>query len=213
MWHALRAELAYFRPWLLSGFGLAAGIVVLLHVLLHFFGEGEPVPAFLHGMFPVLAGMVVAFIAQSYRFEERRVRLLLSGPLTPRQLGWVMVLLPICLVGIGALVAALVMVLGGPAIGEADTRAPLAFGVLTGQFLIYALLGPLIQEAVAAQRQGRRRSAIAAWIGILLTVPVITTFYWIESRPGIYILGFVVVAAAIITGTLKLYASRTDFTR
>ena len=25
MWHALRAELAYCRPWLLGGLGLAAG--------------------------------------------------------------------------------------------------------------------------------------------------------------------------------------------
>ncbi len=28
MWHALRAELVYFRPWLLGGLGIAAFVVV-----------------------------------------------------------------------------------------------------------------------------------------------------------------------------------------
>ena len=33
MWHALKAELAYFRPWLLGGLGLAAGVVVLVSLI------------------------------------------------------------------------------------------------------------------------------------------------------------------------------------
>jgi hypothetical protein len=213
MWHALRAELAYFRPWLLWGFAIAAGIAVLLHVLLHFFGEGETVPSFLPGMFPILAGMVVSFVAQSYRFEERRVRLLLKGPLTPRQLGQVMVLLPVFLVGAGTVVAALVIFLGDLASANPDARALRLLGVLTGQFLVYALLGTAIQEAVTAQLQGRRRSAVVAWIGILLTVPAITTFYWLESRPALYLAGYALVAAMIMIGVVKLYEGRNDFTR
>ena len=169
MWHALRAELAYFLPWLLGGFGIAAGIGVLLHVLLHFFGEGEKVPSFLPAMFPILAGMVVSFVAQAYRFEERRVRLLLKGPLSPRQLGWVTALLPLFLVGAGTVVAAIVMTLSNLAGAEGDARTSRVLGVLAGQFLVYALLGTVIQEAVAAHLQGRGRSAIVAWVGIVAT--------------------------------------------
>jgi hypothetical protein len=213
MWHALKAELAYFRPWMLWGFALAAGIVVLLHVLLHLFGEGETVPPFLPAMFPILAGMVVSFVAQSYRFEERRVRLLLKGSLTPRQLGQVIVLLPICLVGAGILVATLVVILGNLASANPDAPTFRTLGVLGGQFLVYALLGTLIQEAVTAQLQDRRRSAVATWIGIVVTVPIITTFYWLESRPALYIASYALVAAMIMIGTVKLYEGRKDFTR
>ena len=102
MWHALRAELVYFRPWLLGGLAIAAFVGIFLSVLVRLVDDADGVPAFLPAMFPFIAGMVVAFIAQSYRIEERRARLLLAGPLTPRQLGVVMVLLPPCLVGLGA---------------------------------------------------------------------------------------------------------------
>ena len=213
MWHALKAELAYFLPWLLGGFGIAAGIGVLLHVLLHFFGEGETVPSFLPAMFPILAGMVVSFVAQAYRFEERRVRLLLKGPLSPRQLGWVTALLPVFLVGAGTVVAAIVMTLSNLAGAEGDARTSRVLGVLAGQFLVYALLGTVIQEAVAAHLQGRGRSAIVAWVGIVATAAFITTFYWLESHPLLYVAGYALVASTAMVGTVRLYAGRNDFTR
>jgi len=211
MWLALRTELAYFRPWLLGGFGIAAGVVILLHVVLHFFGEGEGVPTFLPAMFPLLAGMVVSFIAQSYRFEERRVRLLMTGPLRPRQFGIVMVLLPVFLVGLGGLASVLVVALGSIAVISQEPTSTPMLGVLAGQFLVYALLGLLIQEAVVAQRQGRTRSAFAAWAGIVPVVPLIMVFYWFETQPAVFVTGYAIVAAIIMAATVALYQARTDF--
>ena len=103
---ALKTELEYFIPWLLGGLGIALFVVVLLSVLIRMFEEGEGPPSFVIAIFPIIAGMVVAFIAQGYRVEERRARLLLAGPLTPRQLAAVTVLLPVCFTGAGTLAVA-----------------------------------------------------------------------------------------------------------
>jgi len=41
MWHALRAELAYFRPWLLGGLGIAAGVSLMMLVIKFFVDDAE----------------------------------------------------------------------------------------------------------------------------------------------------------------------------
>ncbi len=107
MWNALRTELVYSRPWLLGGLGIATFVSALLIVLTVFVNDSDGVPSFVVGMFPIIAGMVVAFIAQSFRSEERRSRLLMAGPMTPRQLAVILVVLPACLVGLGALFGSL----------------------------------------------------------------------------------------------------------
>jgi hypothetical protein len=99
MWRALKAELVYFRVWLIGGLGMAVGISMLLYVLKWLFDDGEGVPGFIPNMFLLIAGMVVAFVAQGYRSEERRSLLLMAAPLTPRQVAGVLVLLPACLIG------------------------------------------------------------------------------------------------------------------
>jgi len=84
VWHALRAELAYSRPFLLGGLGIAAGVVVILSVVFLAVGDDGPPShsaAGIRGMFLIMAPMIVGFIAQTFRSEERRARLLLSGPL------------------------------------------------------------------------------------------------------------------------------------
>lgn len=212
MWHALRAELAYFRPWLLGGLGIAAGVVILLSVLLRLFGEGEDIPSFLPGMFPVLAGMVVSFIAQSYRFEERRFRMLMAAPLSPRQLAGVMVLLPGVLVLLGALAAVPMLGLAAVMGTQVEFSSARMLGVLAGQFFVMAQMGPLIQEAVVAQKQGRGRAAIAAWVGLMVSLPVLFSFYWLEGYPAIHVPAHLAVAAVIMVASVTLYQNRTDFT-
>jgi hypothetical protein len=213
MWHALRTELAYFRPWLLGGLGIAAGVVVLLAVLLRLFGGAEEVPSFLPGMFAILAGMVVSFIAHSYRFEERRARLLLAGPLTPRQIAGIIVLLPAVLVSLGALAAVPMLGLASLVSGKIDLADLGLLGVLAGQFLAYAQMAPLLHETIAAHSQGRSRAAIIGWLGIILTIPVLIAFYWFEHQPLVYIPGYLIVVAALMAVTAVLYQGRTDFTR
>jgi len=101
--------------------------------------------------------------------EERRSRLLLAGPLTPRQLAGVTVLLPACLVGLAALAALLKFGLLTLVTGKLEL-ANLGFvGAFTGGFLGYAQMGPLAQEATAARRQ-RRGRAVPSSAGRCLSV-------------------------------------------
>ena len=212
MWHALRAELAYFRPWLLGGLGIAAGVGALLIGIIWLVPDADGIPGFLPEMFLIIAGMVVSFIAQSYRWEERRARLLLAGPRTPRQLAGVTVLLPVCLVGLAALAALLKFGLFALFTGKLEL-ANLAFiGAFTGEFLAYAQMGPLAQEATAARRQQRGRAAILGWavfIGAVLVLAVSMLFR--NSIQG-YLGQLVAVVTALAVGAW-LYEGRTDFTR
>jgi len=214
MWYALRAELAYFRPWLLGGFGIAAGVSVLLTVLVTVFSDIEGVPGFLPGMFPIIAGMVVAFIAQAYRVEERRARLLMAAPLNPRQMAGVMVLLPPCLVGIGVL-ASVIMVglisLVFGRLGQSDLSTLVGFG---GQFLAYAQLGPLAQEATAARRQQRLRASALGWAIFAVSIPFLAAFFWVRTTVTISGHLWQLIAVLIVMATsVALYVRRTDFTR
>jgi hypothetical protein len=182
MWHALKAELAYFRPWLLGGLGIATGVVTILAVIFRLYGE-------------------------------RRARLLLSGPLTPRQLAGITVLLPALLVGIGALAAVPMLVLANLISSQVDLADTGLLGVLAGQFLAYAQMGPLLQEATAAYSQGRTAAATVGWIGIVLTIPVLIAFYWFDHQPLVYIPGYLILIAILMVASLVLYQGRTDFTR
>jgi len=212
MWHALRAELAYFRPWLLGALGIAAGVGALLIGIIWFVPGADGTPGFLPEMFLIIAGMVVSFIAQSYRWEERRARLLLSGPLTPRQLAGVTVLLPACLVGLAALAALVKFGLFALVTGQLDL-ANLAFiGAFTGEFLGYAQMGPLAQEATAARRQQRGRAAVLGWTVFVGAVLVLAASMLFRDSIQGYLGQFMVVVSAMSV-TVWLYVGRTDFTR
>ncbi|MBD3852906.1 MAG: hypothetical protein IFK93_16480 [Acidobacteria bacterium] len=212
MWHALRAELAYFRMWLLGGLGIAAGVSVMMLVIKWFVDDAEGIPGFLTSMFLFIAGMVVSIIVQSYRWEERRTRLLLAGTLTPRQLAGVLVILPACFMSVGALAAVIMIGLTALITGNldhTDLRMTAVFGL---EFWAYAQMGPLVQEAAAARRQGRGRAAIVGWMvfaGAILLLAVGMFFrHLIQANLGqmLAIVMAMVVAAAI-------YQGRTDFTR
>jgi len=212
MWHALRAELVYFRPWLLGGLGIAAGVGALLIGIIWFVPGADGTPGFLPEMFLIIAGMVVSFIAQSYRWEERRARLLLAGPLTPRQLAGVTVLLPACLVGLAALAALVKFGLFALITGNVDLANLGFIGAFTGEFLGYAQMGPLAQEATAAHRQQRGRAAILGWavfVGAILLLAATMVFR--NSIQGY--LGQLVAVVTAMAVTAWLYEGRTDFTR
>ena len=155
MWRALKAELAYFWIWLVGGLGIAAFVVVLLSVLVRFFEEGDVPPSFVIAMFPIIAGMVVSFVAQGYRVEERRTRMLLAGPLTPGQLAGVTVLLPVIFVALGVLAAVPMTALATLITGKLEASDLRVVAGFAGQFWAYAQLGPLAQESTAARRQQR----------------------------------------------------------
>lgn len=212
MWHALRAELVYFRPWLLGGLGIAAFVSTLLTVLAIFVDGADGVPGFLAGMFPIIAGMVVAFIAQSYRSEEHRARLLLAGPMTPRQLAGVMVLLPSCLVGLGALAGAVFVGAIALLTGPLQEATQPTLGVFAVQFLAYAQMGPLAQEATAARNQRRNGAAVVGWgVFVGAVFLLVATQFVLGSTYGVLAQLVTVIVAMAVAAVL--YLGRTDFTR
>lgn len=220
MWHALRAELAYFRPWLLGGLGLGAGVVVLVSVVFYVVGEHGPpshAASGLRAMFLIMAPLIVAFIAQAYRSEERRARLLLAGPLTPRQIGGAAALLPVALFAIGILAAGLMLGLGYLVTGKLELEAVNLVGFVGGQMFAYAQMGLLAQEATAARGQRRLRAAVAGWAGFAAAVLLLAALYLALAREVLtwthLIGGHLIVAAAAGVASVMLYAGRTDFTR
>ncbi len=220
MWHAFRAELAYMRPWLLGGLGIALGVTALNSVIWATAG-GLPsfVAAAIRAMFPIIATMNVAFIAQSYRNQERRARLYLGGPLTPRQLAIVSVVVPLVLCACGTLVAALFLGVESMITGQLVPKTLHIVGYAAGQFLLYPVIGLLIAEAIVCGRQGRRVAAASGWgtlaaAVILLTVVTIGAFThrWPWTWPLLHV-GNLVVALGALVVTVRLYTDRTDFTR
>jgi hypothetical protein len=212
MWRALKAELVYSGPWILGGLGIAAFVSTLLAVLVRFLETGEGPPIFVVAMFPAIAGMVVAFVTQGYRVEERRSRLLLAGPLTPRQLAGVTVLLPVCFAAVGAIATGPMIGLARLITGKLEPSDLTVVAGFAGQFWAYAQLGPLAQEATAARRQRRPAAAIIGWtvfVGAILVLAA-SQFFMHSIR------GYLGVAVALIAAmgvAFVLYQRRTDFTR
>ena len=63
MWHALRAELAYFRPWLLGALGIAVAVSTLVSVLIQIDGDAPDFATVgIRSMFLIMAPMIVGFI-------------------------------------------------------------------------------------------------------------------------------------------------------
>ena len=222
MWHALRAELAYSRPYLLGGLGLAAGVVVIVSVVFYAVGDDGPpshAATGIRGMFLIMAPVIVGFIAQAFRSEERRARLLLSGPLTPRQIAGSMVLLPVVLLAIGVVAAALVIGVESLVTGRLALESLHIVGYVGGMLFMGTMIGLLVQEAAAAHRQRRRRAAAAGWVSfavaMLLLAALTAAAVFLQgpmSWPGLH-LGNLVVALATGVASVALYAGRTDFTR
>ena len=223
MWHALRAELDYSRPFLLGGLALGVGVVIIVSVVFVAVGdEGPPVrvAAGLRAMFLIMAPMIVGFIAQTYRSEERRARLLLSGPITPRQIAGAMVLLPVVLLGIGVVAAALMVGLDSLFGGRFEIGRLNIAAFVGGQIFAYVQMGILAQEATAARSQQRSRATAAGWTVFVIAVLLLATLYLASARGSlgsttwpVMILGHLMVAAIVMVASVQLYAGRTDFTR
>jgi hypothetical protein len=222
MWHALRAELAYFRPWLLGGMGLAVGIVIIVSVVFYAVGDDGPpshAAAGIRGMFLIMAPMIVGFIIQTLRSEERRARLLLAGPLTPRQLAGVMVFLPAILFAIGVLAAALVISADALVTGKLALESLHIVGYVGGMMFMGMMIGLLVQESTAAHRQGRLRAAAAGWasfvVAMLFLASLTAAAVFLQgpmSWPSLH-LGNLIVALATMVASVAMYTGRTDFTR
>ena len=219
MWRALRAELAYSRPYLLGGLGLAAGVAVLITVIFAVVrGDVEShVGTGLRAMFLMMAPLIVGIVVQVLRAEECRARLLLAGSLTPRQIAVAGALLPVALCGIGILAAALVITAEALLTGRFEGAALNLVGFVGGQLFAYGQMGPLVREAVAAHGQRRRRAAVAGWGGFVLAVVLLAGSYLALAQELLtwnhLIAAHLIVAVAAGAASVELYAGRTDFTR
>jgi hypothetical protein len=212
MWRALKTEIWYFWPWLLGGLGIAAFVVIVLSVLVRFLEQGQGPPVFVIAMFPIIAGMVVSFVAQGYRIEERRARMLLAGPMTPRQLAWVTVLLPVCFVVLGILAVIPMIGLATLITGKFEASAVPMIAGFAGQFWAYAQLGPLAQESSAAHRERRTRATFVGWTAFAGAILILVASQFFMHRISGHF-GFVTASVAAMGVAAVLYQGRTDFTR
>lgn len=220
MWQALRAELAYSRPYLLGGLGLGVGVVLIVSVVFFVVGDDGP-PSFaaagIRGMFLIMAPMIVGFIAQSFRSEERRTRLLLAASLTPRQIAFAAVLLPVVLFGIGILAAGLMLVVGYLLTGNLELETMNIVGFVGGQLFAYTQIGLLVQEAAAARGQRRLRASAAGWIVLVVTIQLLAVLYLVLAQQRLtwshLFLGHLIAAAMAMFATVTLFQGRNDFTR
>ena len=138
--------------------------------------------------------------------------MLLAGPLTPRQLAWVTVLLPVCFAGVGVLAAVPMIGLATLITGKFESSALPVVAGFAGQFWAYAQLGPLAQESTAARRQRRSSATIAGWavfVGAILVLAACQFFmHTIYGHIGVVTAAVVAMMVAAV-----LYQRRTDFTR
>lgn len=213
MWHALRAELAYARPWMLGALGIASAVCLFVSIVFVLGGgPDQPIAAGLRGFFFVLSGMVVGYIVAGYRGEERRTRLLMAGPLSPKQLAWLNPTLTLLLfaIGVGAagvLVAVEALIMQGL---HAETWHFLNGQVAT--LLAVVQLGPLAHAAILARRERRQTSSVVGWSCFLVLVFVLALS---QLRLGTAISSATLVAVALIAYfvSVALYMGRTDFTK
>lgn len=212
MLHALKAELAYFRVWLIGAFSIAVGITVMLHFLKWLFDDAEGVPGFVTNMFLLIACMVVSFVAQGMRSEERRARLLMAGPMTPTQAAGVLVLLPACLMGVGVILTAVKVGITALIAGGIDSESAMVTASFTGQFWATAQVGPLAQEATAARRQHRNWAGLFGWLAFAGSILALIGLMWLRGAAA-GLLGHLVVLGTVMAVTVALYRNRTDFTR
>lgn len=214
MWLAIKTELAYFRPWLLGAFAIAAAIITFITVIFAIVPEGpdRATEAGLRGFFPLIAAMVVGFIAQSYFSEERRARLLLTGPLTPKQIGAIAALLPALLYVLGLLAAAAIIGVEWLLAGELNAQSFQIVAGVAGMLFAVVQVVFLAQESTAARRQDRSGEAFAGWSLFVVAVLFLTSTQFILGTVEAA-LGQIVIGLAAMAMAWKLYSARTDFTR
>lgn len=222
MWQAIRAELAYFRPWLIGGYGIAAGVIVIVSLVFYAVGEDGPpahAAAGIRGMFMIMAPLILGFVIQALRLEERRTRLLLAGPLTPRQLAGINALLPLILLGVGVSGAGLMIGIEALLTGRLETEALHIVGYVGGMIFVGLMVSQLTQDTAVAYRERRRKAAVISWAGFavaLLILVALTTVAVMFQGPlswPIMHLGNAIAAAAGMAASVALYSGRADFTR
>ena len=221
MWNALKAELAYFRPWIFGGLGLAVGVVLLISGIFYAVGDEGPAPhdaAGIRAMFMMMAPAILSIVILALRTEEKRPLLLMAGPLTPRGMAGVTVLVPTVLFAVGVLCAALTLTINALVFRTPAGEWGHIIGFVGGLILMMQMVGLLGQEAAAAHREGRSRDSWGGWsiLGVLVLAhaAVLTAGVIVQGPgtwPSFHVANLVVAAVALAT-CLALYSKRTDFT-
>ena len=222
MWHVLRAELAYVRPWVVGALGIASGVAVLISLIFAYGTDDSVDPwvaGWLRAMALLMAPLIVTFIMQGYRGQERRLRLLMAGPLTPRQIALVSVLLPLALLGMGAALASVLMLVETAIRGSFDPRTAHLALMVGGVMFAVGQMVALAQESAAARQQGRRA---AGWIGWGTFVAAVLLYMGMQAGtivtgsqmgwPLLHGTNAAIALTAMLVGVL-LFERRTDFTR
>jgi hypothetical protein len=216
----LRAEIAYFRDWIVGALGIALLVVAMLTVVFATSPDSDAPPhavAGIRGMFFFMAPMIVAFIIQSYRSEEHRNRLFLVGDVTPTNVATTQALVPIALFAIGLVFGGSMITAESLLTGRFEPEG-LRIAVFVGvMMLMMAQLSLLIEETSAAGGQGRRAARWVGWgilslsglvFASLTALSILGRVGWLELN-----LGNLAIALVAPAATIALFSGRHDFTR
>ncbi len=168
MWPLVSVSLRYYRRWLVSAWGMALAIAVLVQVVTSLNrSEEAPRLAFvLARTFLVVGAMVVGIMIQATESSEKRARLLMTLPVTRDQLARAQVLAPLAMLALGVL-AGSGLALAGSLVGVRGDGGPFPLPLLiAGQAGFYMYFPTLMPEMGRLWQRGRRRSALG--IGLLL---------------------------------------------
>jgi hypothetical protein len=194
--------------------------VILISVIFYAVGDEGP-PSFaaagIRAMFLMMAPMIVGFITQTFRYEERRTRLLLAGPITPRDIAWATALLSVILFAIGVLGAGLMIGVDSLVSGKFALESLQIVGYVGGLMFAMTQIGLLIQESIAARLQGRLRASMAGWAVFALTALLAMVLpmgaaWGLMGWPHLHLFNLIAALVAMV-GSVALYKGRTDFTR
>jgi hypothetical protein len=124
----------------------------------------------------------------------------------------VMVLLPVCLFGIGVLAAALVIGVESLITGGLEFETLRMVSGVGGMLFAMLMMGPLAQESTAAHRQRRQRAAVVGWGAFVMSILLLAACQpFLGSVLGN--VGQPIVAVMAMVASVALYQGRTDFTR
>ena len=122
-----------------------------------------------------------------------------------------MVLLPACLMVLGALAGGAVLGVASLITERVTLTTLIIVGSVATQMFAIVQMGPLAQEATAARRQRRTLAAGAGWAVVVAASLLLVSCTFMSKSHGLPLQ--LAVSLTVMAGSATLYAGRTDFTR
>jgi len=220
MWRLLSEEFRLYRPVLLISWAVGIAIFGLILSLVALLGDANDRTHMgtLAAQLPLVllvASMVAGFIVTGTDRSESRVRLLMTLPVSLRQVGGARILLPVAMLLLGLLVAhagfALLLAFQGQPFA---LERHLNVDFMGLQMLLWVLVALVVREVIELHRARGWRAALGS-AALLIATIVFVGWLLVGPIESLATRTAVVGAldAGVGVGTLAMFCRRADFTR